>query len=148
MLVVHRSSKVDDLVDILADVLASTDGLDPFTPEVVATQSAGMRRWLSHRLSEALGQTGASDGVCANVRFVFPGQVIREVVDAATGGGGDRDPWRPERLAWTVAEALPDLLGRDEMAPLASYLDGTEAIDRRTYGLCRRIADLFDRYAL
>ena len=50
----------DELVATLAEPLA-----DPFTPEVVAVPTAGVRDWLRRHLAR-------SRGVTANVDFPFP----------------------------------------------------------------------------
>lgn len=155
MLRIRRSSRTDRLADALAEELADTAGLDPFAPEPVVIQSAGMGRWLAHRLAERLGRRGGRDGfcgerggVCANVDFTFPGRFVTEVVRRCTGEEPDPDRWHPDRLVWPVLDLLPGLLSAPEAAPLRTYLDDGGPVDRRRYALCRRIADLFDRYAL
>ena len=50
----HVAERTDALADGLADLLA-TPLDDPFAPEVIAVPTRGMERWLTQRLSSALG---------------------------------------------------------------------------------------------
>src|SRR3954447_4742730 len=94
MLHVHRSDRADGLVAALRTLLASPPE-DPFAPEVVAVPTRGMERWLTQRVSTALG-------ICANVEFPFPRRLTGAAVAAASGIDPDEDPWLPERLVWAL----------------------------------------------
>lgn len=86
MFVVDRAERPDVLADVLAELFLEAPG-DPFTPEVVAVHSRGVERWLSHRLAARLGTSrGRADGVCANLRFPFPGRLVGDALAKATGG--------------------------------------------------------------
>jgi len=114
----------DRLIDRLVDVPA-----DPFAEELVVVPTDGVRSWLSHVIARRIG-------VCANVRFVYPGALITEllddVVDVATIEHADvpqRGRWSTTTLTWAV------------LAELAA--DGHPDVIR-----ARAIADLFDQYTL
>ena len=79
-------------------------------------------RWLGEQLA-------AVNGISALVRFPFPGSRLRQLVHAVLGAdeAGD-DPWRAERLVWTVLKVLPDLLEHDGAAACVS---GGNAITAR-----------------
>src|SRR3954454_10549224 len=125
MLHVHRSDRADGLVAALRALLASPPE-DPFAPEVVAVPTRGMERWLTQRVSAALG-------ICANVEFPFPRRLTGAAVAAASGIDPDEDPWLPERLGW----------------PLREIVDEPWAADpARRFAGTRHLARLFDRYAL
>jgi exodeoxyribonuclease V gamma subunit len=145
-----RGTSVDDLEIGLADRLASCPPADPFAPVDIAVPSRGMERWLVQRLAADLGARDGEAGVCANVRFPFPGSTIRRVLSAVLGDDlPDEDPWSPQRLAWPLLEHLEDLSADPVNAPLHAHLsEGGERAERRRYPLARRIADLFDRYAM
>lgn len=147
MLNVHRSNRADRLIDHLAGRLAADPLADPMATERIAVQSRGMERWLSHQLAQRLGATAGDDGVCANIDFPFPGRVVREVMAACSDGADRDDPWEPDRLVWPVLEMLSGLEAPGAER-IRSYLRGGEVVDRRRYGLARRIADLLDRYAM
>ena len=121
-----------DLADRLADELARPLA-DPFATELVAVPGDGIRSWLTSRLGRRLGATGGGtgDGIVANVRFVFPGGLVRR----ALGRSAPSEPWSVGPLTWAVREVLTAEPG------------GELGIDADLVR-CRAIADLFDRYAL
>lgn len=128
-------------------------------------------RWLGEQLAMGLG------GVAANLRFPFPGTHLRGIVDqilaeadaaepavhADASGPARRedgeanipsgaiDPWRAERLVWSVLPLLPAVAAEDEGEPLRRWLrerDPTRQLRLDTWTLARAIADAFDDYAL
>lgn len=139
------------LVDALAELLLELPG-DSFTPEVVAVHSRGVERWISHRLAARLGASpGRVDGVCANLRFPFPGRLVGDALAKATGVDRATDPWRPERLAWPLLDVVETSLGEPWLEVLAAHLGGADplAIDGdRRFAAVRHMAELFDRYAV
>src|SRR4051812_23298708 len=129
MLHVHRSERADALVGARAGLLADPPP-DRFARGMVAVPTRGMERWLSQRMSAALGVTpGRADGVCANVDFPPPGRLIADAVATASGINPEADPWRAERAVWPLLEIvdaslrepwikrLPDHIGDDEDRP-------------------------------
>ena len=79
MLHVHRSDRADGLIDALRELLADPPA-DPFARRSSPCPTRGMERWLTQRLSTALG-------ICANVEFPFPRRLIGR---RGRGGVGDR----------------------------------------------------------
>lgn len=147
MLELHRSERADTLVDALAGVLA-TGAADPFAPEVVAVPERGVERWLAQRLSHRLGAAaGGSGGVCANVLFPSPVQLLGEVVDAVTGTDPDTDPWAPGRSVWPLLELIDRAAAASDerFTGLAAHLAGSG--HGRRYALARSLAGLFAGYA-
>jgi exodeoxyribonuclease V gamma subunit len=153
VLYLHRADRADGLAGALAGLLAEAPA-DPFAPEVVSVPTRGMERWLSQRVSSALGSSpDRGDGICANVEFPFPHRLLSEAVAAASGVDPSDDPWRPDRATWTLLEVVQDGLSENWMAVLAAYLGGDgdppdpqRAARRLT--TVRHISSLFDRYAL
>ncbi len=149
--VLHRAERADVLASALADILLVPPP-DPFAPEVVAVHSRGVERWLSHHLAARLGASpDRADGVCANLRFPFPGRLVGDALARATGVERASDPWRPERLAWPLLEVVDLNLGEPWLDVLAAHLGGAdpEAPDRgRRFATVRHVADLLDRYAV
>jgi exodeoxyribonuclease V gamma subunit len=157
MLQLHRAERADRLVAVLGSVLAAPAGgggvpADPFRPELVAVHSRGIERWLAQELSSRLGTApGRGDGVCANVDFPFPWQVLGRILGATQGLDPDTDPWSPPRLVWPLLEVVNDHLDAEWLGPLRSHLgDGSEDGTRRgrRFTAVRHVADLFDRYAV
>lgn len=128
---------------MLAEVLAEPPA-DPMSPEWVAVPTAGMRRWLALELARSLGASapGAGDGVAANIQFTFPG-ALRQVVLEAGSDQGTADPWQVDCLAWAVLEVLRSRTGDGRLGPLTALAPGAT-----WFGRARRLADLFDRYAV
>ncbi len=146
-----RGPSLEALADALADELVvGPPGDDPFAAVEVVVPSRGVERWLAQQLSVRLGAEGGEAGVCAGVAFPFLGGVIARVVAAMVPSeDAADDPWSPQRLVWPLAELLDDLPSDPALAPLRAHLiEAGELLSRRRFPLARRIADLFDRYAL
>src|ERR1700742_1067623 len=111
MLHVHRSDRADGLIQALRALLADPPA-DPFAPEVVARPTRGMERWLTQRLSNALG-------ICANVEFPFPRRLTGAAVAAASGIAPEEDPWLPERLVWPLLPVVEESLAEPFLAAVA-----------------------------
>jgi exodeoxyribonuclease V gamma subunit len=153
MLHIHRAERADGLVEELRSVLL--DRLeDPFAPEVIAVPTRGMERWLTQRLSTALGATeGRADGVCANVSFPHPSRLLGDAVAAVSGVDPEQDPWLPERAVWPLLEVVDDSLGEPWLRELSTYLGHAggppdPVREARRFAAVRHIAELFDRYGL
>lgn len=150
MLHIVSSATLTDLAAHLAQVLAAPAD-DPLAPEWVAVPSAGTTRWLRLELARTLGAQGAgTDGVAANIEMPFPGALARSVLDAALRhdqGLGPHDPifdpWRLDHLVWTVLEVIAANPSDPRLASLTRLPEGATR-----FGQARRIADLFDRYAV
>jgi len=146
----HRAERTDLLADGLGALLA--DPLpDPFAEELVLVPARGVERWLSQRLSHALGcgpGRASQDGVCAGVAFRSPASLI-----AGITGADDDDPWSPDALTWPLLDAIDHSLDQPWCRTLATHLGhfdtGPEAELRRgrRYSVARRLAGLFAAYA-
>jgi exodeoxyribonuclease V gamma subunit len=149
LLTVHRSELADRLVDGLADVLAEAPG-DPFAVDVVAVPSKGVERWITQRLSTALGaQPGRFDGVCANVVFPSPSRLVAQVVAASVDLDADADPWSERLLAWPLLEVIDASVDEPWCATLARHLGrtGREHGVGRRLAVAQKLAALFSSYA-
>ncbi|MFF0818444.1 exodeoxyribonuclease V subunit gamma [Rhodococcus sp. NPDC003318] len=148
MLTLHRAERSDTLADGLAQTLV-TPLADPFAREVVAVPAKGVERWLTQRLSGVLGAAGRADGVAANIDFPSPTRLVADALAAATGTTPDDDPWRPERVLWTLLDVVDGCVDEPWCAVLARHLgrddpDG-HRIGRR-YGTAAHLAELFRSY--
>jgi len=144
----HRAERTDLLADGLAALLAERPP-DPFAEELVLVPARGIERWLSQRLSHALGcGPHGDDGVCAGVLFRSPGSLIAEIT-----GTVDDDPWSPEAMTWPLLHVIDASLAEPWSRTLATHLGhfatGEEAELRRgrRYAVARRLAGLFASYA-
>src|SRR5215213_5075633 len=124
MLHLHRAERADGLVDALRALLAEPLR-DPFAPELVAVPTRGVERWVAQRLANGLGAApGGRDGICANVRFPSPRELLADAVAAGLGLDPADDPWRPERVVWTLLAVVEEHLGEPWLRPLAEHLRG------------------------
>ena len=137
---VHQSNRMEALVAILADEVARPGpDADPLVPETIAVQGRGMERWLSIELSQRLG-------VWANAWFPFPRRLIERAFDSVLGASGvEAALFEPDALRWSIAALMPELIEREEFAPLARSLASDDSSLRRLQ-LAGRIAEVFDRY--
>ncbi|MFM7267261.1 MAG: exodeoxyribonuclease V subunit gamma [Cyanobium sp.] len=150
MLRVYRGNRIEVLASLLAASLR-LDPPDPFKAVEVVVNTWPTSRWLGERLAVDLG------GIAANLRFPFPGSRLRALVDglldptpaAATDAGAD--PWRAERLVWSVLPLLDGVARQEAGEPLRRWLQGRDAgrqLRLDTWSLARAIADAFDDYGL
>lgn len=153
---VHRAERTDLLADELAEVLRIPPD-DPFAADVVAVPTKGVERFLAQRLALVLGTgPGGSDGVCANVQFPSPDDVVTSIVAAVTGEDAGSDPWHSNLLRWVVLAELDRSLSQPWAAPLRRYLlepgdaDSDSDAGRRGNGrllaLADRVAAIFGTY--
>ena len=154
MLYLHRSSRADNLVEALGDVLAEPLD-DPLAREVVAVPTRGVERWLSQRLSLRLGaRAGASDGVCANIDFPSPATLLWTATAAAgglSGAGPGDDPWAPGHAVWPLLQLVDEYMDEAFLGPLADHLrasSGSAPTPPRRFAAVRHIAELYERYAV
>ena len=136
-----------DALEVLADELAGLLAVplaDPMQAEWIAAPSQGMARWLRIRLARSLGSSGPgrTDGVAANLDLGFPG-ALRKAVLAAGRPADAPDPWEIDRLVWAVLAVLHGHRDDPELAHVTALPEGVTR-----YGRARRLADLFDRYAV
>jgi len=129
-LYVHHGPRLDTMADELVGLLAVTPD-DPFTADVVAVPTAGLRDLVIRSAARRLG-------VSANIEFPFPGRFVAEAL------GSDPsvpDPWQLDPLTWAVLEVLE--AGR---VAVPGWEGATRPRRSRRFAVARRIAELFDRY--
>ncbi len=149
----HRAERADVLVAGLASVL-STPPADPLAPEVVAVPARGVERWLTQRLSHHLGARAspgagsAGDGVCANVSFPAPSNLVAAAVAAGTGVAAADDPWVSNRLVWSVLHVLDACAGEPWSAVLTRHLEaaGAAGSTSRRMAAAQHLTGLFTEY--
>ena len=164
----HRSERADALVEPLADLL-TVPPPDPFTADVVAVPTRGVERWLAQRLSHHLGagvegeRNGEGEaGVCAGVSFDSPARLAAAVLARVLRLEPQDDPWRGERLLWSVLQVVDECAGEPWCAALGHHLglgshpgqcSSSAAADEvhrlgRRLGVSRHLAELFTSYGV
>ncbi|MDP9445107.1 MAG: exodeoxyribonuclease V subunit gamma, partial [Actinomycetota bacterium] len=147
MLHVHRAERADTLVDALASVLTTPLG-DPFAPDLVAVPAKGVERWLAQRLSHVLGAGTVADGVCANVTFPRPSEVLDEALAAVAADHAEvLERWTPDRLVWPLLEVIDETAHKPWCQQLARHLGVDVGVDKgRRFAVASRLARLLDSY--
>lgn len=136
---IHRSNRLERLVDVLAEVLRHPAG-GALAEETILIQSQGMERWLNAELARRLG-------VFANARFPFPRAFVEEVFQAVLGAPDEAKNYSVESLAFAIAGALPELQERREFSQIRGYLAGDDDGKKR-FSFAERVAHLFDQYVV
>ena len=145
MLTVYRSNRTEFLATLLAQTL-TLDPPGPFEELEIVVNTWPTSRWLGEQLAKA-------NGISALVRFPFPGSRLRQLVrcildlDPTT-----EDPWRAERLVWSVLTVLPALLDHPSAESLKlwwkQHASVSGRLNRDHWQLARCLADAVDDYAL
>ena len=96
----YHSNALDVLAGLLAAQVAQlpADG-EWLRPDVVLVPQFSMRRWLQQALAE-------HSGVCANLRFLTPGEFVRDALEANLGPVAEGDELSPEVLRWHLLREL------------------------------------------
>ena len=126
---------MEGLMDGLAAVLAQVPG-DPMAPEWIGIQSRGMKQWIATQVTQRFG-------VCANLSFLFPRQMIELFF---TGPGIRQDSILSEDvLMWSIMETILENRDTPCFASLENYIAG-DLSGRRLFQLSMKIARVFDDY--
>ncbi|MCX8071207.1 MAG: exodeoxyribonuclease V subunit gamma [Candidatus Binatia bacterium] len=147
-LVLHRSNRLECLVDALCESLQATD-LHPLRPRTIVIPGAGMDHWLSLELARRFGIWGHS-------RFLYPRDFFEQLfVATGVGTGGVVDPYSVECLTWAIARCLPAVVEQKEFAEVRHYLEnfGEGQLDwsdlataTGRFALASRLAEVFADY--
>ena len=126
-------------LDVLAGVLAAevarvpADG-DWLRPDIVLVPQFSMRRWLQQALAERTG-------ICANLRFLTPGEFVDLALDANLGPAPAADRLAPDTLRWHVLREL-----QRGPPPALDALPAPTADPRKAWSLANALADTFEKY--
>ncbi len=133
----YTSNRLELLADQLATILATPLNA-ALTPEIVVVQSLGISRWLTQQLA-------TTQGVCANIHFLFPQKFVAALFDEALPDRSAGRFYAPDILTWRIMAVLPALLARPEFETLRRYVEQTRA-ELRLFQLAGKIASSFDGY--
>lgn len=135
----YCGNRLEILAEALACVVESTPK-QPLDKDVILVQSKGMESWLSLYMARRFG-------IWANFEFPFPNTLIDGLIGAAVGAEQERDPFDRERMTLRIQALLPELLDDPRFRPLNRFLE-SGAKELKCYQLARRLAHLFDQYAV
>ncbi len=137
---VHHSHRIDDLAQALGGLL-STPTARPFQRDAVVIHSKGFERWLAMQVAQRTG-------ICANVAFLFPSDLVAEALSAVLGPD-HAVAWTTERITWAILAALPSLDDVPALQPVRDFIAAGGGVDegRRRIEVAQQIARLFENYA-
>ncbi|MFS8063424.1 MAG: exodeoxyribonuclease V subunit gamma [Luteimonas sp.] len=140
----YHSNALDVLAGVLAERLrAPLPGDDWLRPELVLVPQFSMRRWLQQFIAQRTG-------ICANVRFLTPGEFVDAALAANLGAVDAGERLRPDTLRWSLLRLLreePPAAWRGFVAGDAAA--GGHAIGdgaRKVWSLACALADTFEKY--
>ena len=140
MIEIYRSSRIEQLAELLAEHLRQQAPLSVLTPQKLIVGHLGMKRWLTQRLASM--QSGTRPRIAANLDMVLPSEWLDHLAQRALGRHSIAiAPYRRTALRWRIHALLPSL-GQPE---ISSYLSGDDA-SRRHFQLADRLAGLFGQY--
>jgi len=113
--------------------------LGPLEEEIILVQSNGVAEWLKIALAEELG-------VCAATRVALPARFQWEAYRGMLGPERvpRRSPFDKDALTWRLMRLLPELLAKEQFAPLRHFL--SDGDPERRLQLAERLSDLYDQY--
>ncbi len=141
-----KSNRMENLAQALCTVIGKVPD-NPISSEFIGIQSRGMKQWLSQVIARHFG-------VCANVRFMFPRQMleyIREQSCASQGAGASESGLlNRDMMAWAVLDALMAKGSESARADIdfigpGTYLKHDDA-GTKAMALSHRIASVLDDY--
>ncbi|WP_035237625.1 exodeoxyribonuclease V subunit gamma [Desulfobacter vibrioformis] len=146
MLNLIKSNRMENLAQALFAVIGKGPG-NPIASEFIGIQSRGMKQWLSQGITRHFG-------VCANVRFMFPRQMLEYIREQGceTQGPGLSGPGLLDRdmMAWGVLDALMARAAEPARADSRFLGPGTylehDTTGTKAMALSRRIAAVLDDY--
>ncbi len=136
MLSIVQGNRLERLAAALIAQLAAADAA-PLAARIVVVPSAGMARWLKHRIAQQLG-------VCAQIEFPYPAQFAWQLFGRVLPHIGAASPFDRDTMGWRLFGLLGRLPQRAALTPLHHWLDAGD--ERARMELAQRLAALFDQY--
>lgn len=121
---------------------------DPFAMDLVVAPDAAHGRLIAQQLAPRLGGD-AGDGIAAGITFASWASFRASVVEALTGVAPSDQPWRSDRLQWSMLQVLDAHADQAWVQPVLANcpLPGQSAArPGRRAARARYLASLFTRY--
>ena len=137
----YHGNDLEILAGVLARELAApVAGQGLLEPDTILIPQPAMRRWLQKTLAE-------THGIAANLRFLAPGELVREALDANVGGADDAVVGDAGTLRWRLWSLLgdPRVMAEPVFAPLQRVLGGEQRA-LAAWTLAGELAEAFEKY--
>jgi len=138
-LFVCYSNRVELLTEKFLDVIKEPLS-SPFIPEIVVVQSQGMKQFLTLEIAKGLG-------ICANIRFVFPNDLLSELFLVVLKDTFDSRSFDVQIMSWAIMDILKSKINDSNFKEIRSYL-GSDEDEFKLFQLAHQLAYVFDRYIL
>jgi exodeoxyribonuclease V gamma subunit len=132
-------------LEVLAAILARELAQAPpggavLAPETILIPQPAMRRWLQKTLAE-------THGIAANLRFLTPGEFVRQVLDANLPDHGEAGLGDAGALRWRLWSVLTEANARHDpvFAPLQAVLADADP-GLAAWTLAGELAQAFEKY--
>ena len=137
----YHGNDLEVLAGVLADELARpVAGRALLEPDTILIPQPAMRRWLQKTLAE-------THGIAANLRFLAPGEFVREALDGNVPGAGAASVGDAATLRWRLWALLADpaILREAVFEPLRPVLAGGDRAIA-VWNLAGELAEAFEKY--
>ncbi|WP_299978629.1 exodeoxyribonuclease V subunit gamma [Desulfobacula sp.] len=134
---IFKSNKMENLMDALASVLSHVPD-NPMMPEWIGIQSRGMKQWIAIQMAQNFG-------VCANMHFLFPRQMVDQILTSFKPLEDQQDSLNEDFLFWSVMKLLNENRSQKESSSVENYIKEDET-GKKLCQLSMKIAKVFDDY--
>ena len=134
----HKSNNPAALLHEAFEIIDGITRKNPFEKKTVVIQSEAQGRWFALKAAER--------GIAANMEFLSPGDFLRGFAEKHLGIRTKNSVFSKKNTEWALYSLFKSgFTEKPELAPVRNYIKSDE---RRCFGLCRRIAGLFEQYAV
>ncbi len=114
---------------------------DPMAPEWIGVHSKGMQQWITL-------QAAVHFNVCANMKFVFPRQMVEHILNGQPTLAENGEGLDSEDLFWQILNLILDPAAAGHgLKPVSDYI-GEETSGKKAFQLARTLSALFDDYMI
>jgi len=139
---IFKSNNIENLIEVLINVLENVPD-NPMEQEWISVQSRGMKQWIAAKIAQ-------NSGICANVNFIFPKQVIDHILGCYIFPGNYtfKEPHIDhDFLFWSAMKIIRQNRTDPRFSVLENYIQKDQT-GLKLYQLSLKIAQLFDDYQI
>jgi len=111
---------------------------DPMIPEWIGIQSRGMKQWIFLEIAKQFG-------VCSNMLFLYPRQIVDNILTGFTPPENQQYGFDEDRLFWSVMKLISENRDRTELSSVNTYIKEDDT-GNKLYQLSSTLAKVFDDY--